>query len=130
MEKKNHFNVNFKNSEASIKANITLISFKEGDNQIIYAPQLEVSGYGKNETEAMESFNISLAQFFDYTVNKKTIHTVLTSLGWKVSKGSVKHPKKINAPTWGDLIKNNESLESLLTNQNIVTSKKQIAIPV
>lgn len=130
MSKNHRINVDFKNAEAKVKANIVLISFKEEDNFIVYSPHLEVTGYGKSEEEAMESFNHSLGVVLDYTVNKKTLHEELISLGWELKKGTAKNPKKINAPSWGDLIKNNASLEELLNNQNITTSHKEVAIPV
>ena len=42
MGKNHQVNVDFKNSEANVKANIVLISFKEDDNYIIYSPHLDV----------------------------------------------------------------------------------------
>ncbi len=130
MSKNHHINVDFKNSEAKVKANIVLISFKEEDNFIIYSPHLEVTGYGKSEEEAMQSFNHSLGIFLDYTVKKKTLHEELLSLGWELKKGSAKNPKKVNAPSWSDLLKNNASLEELLNKHNITTTHKEVAIPV
>lgn len=127
---KNHINVDFKNAEAKVKANIVLISFKEQDNYIVYSPHLEVTGYGKSEDEAMQSFNHCLAVFLDYTVNKKTLHKELISLGWQLKKGSTKNPKKINAPSMSDLLKHNTTLKELLNKQNITTMQKEVAIPV
>ena len=130
MNKNTHVNVNFKNSEAKVKANIVLISFKEEDNYIIYSPHLEVTGYGKTEDEAMQSFNHCLGVFLDYTTNKKTLHQELINLGWKLKKGSVKNPRKIDAPSMGELVKHNAQLEELLNKQNITTTHKEVAIPV
>ncbi|SNB42384.1 hypothetical protein VT569_07100 [Flavobacterium psychrophilum] len=76
MNKNNHINVDFKNAEAKVKANIILISFKEQDNYIVYSPHLEVTGYGKSEDEAMQSFNHCLGVLIDYTVNKKTLQRI------------------------------------------------------
>lgn len=130
MSTNHHINVDFKNAEANVKANIVLISFQEGDNYIVYSPHLEVTGYGKTHQEAMDSFNHCLGVFLDYTVNKKTLHEELVSLGWELKKGSAKRPKKINAPTWSDLIKNNTALENLLNTHNISTVQREVAIPV
>lgn len=130
MAQNHHVNIDFKNSEAEVKANIVLLSFKESDNFIIYSPHLEVTGYGKSEDEAMQSFNHSLAAFLDYTVNKKTLHEELASLGWQLKKGTSKNPKRINAPSWRELLKNNATLEDLLNKQDITTSHKEVAIPV
>jgi hypothetical protein len=130
MSKNNHVNVNFKNSEAQVNAKIVLISFKENNTFIIYSPHLDITGYGLTEEEALLSFNHCLGVFLDYTVKKKTIHQELVSLGWELKKGTSKNPKRINAPSWGDLIKNNHSLEMILNKQDIKTTHKKVAIPM
>lgn len=130
MNQNHHINVDFKNSEAKVKANIVLISFKELDNFIIYSPHLEVTGYGKTQDEAMNSFNHCLGVFLDYTTNKRTLHKELIRLGWELKKGSIKRPKKINAPSMTDLALHNEQLKELLNKQNITTIQKEVAIPL
>jgi hypothetical protein len=125
-----HINVNFKNAEAKVKANIVLISFKEQDNFIVYSPHLEVTGYGKSEEEAMSSFNHCLGVFLDYTTNKKTLHKELTRLGWELKKGTVKRPRRISAPSMTDLAIHNEQLKELLNKHDISTIQKEVAIPV
>ena len=130
MNKNHHINVDFKNAEANVKANIVLISFKEEENYIIYSPHLEVTGYGKSEEEAMESFNHCLGVFLDYTVNKKTLHKELISLGWELKKGTIKNPKKINAPSISELLKHNSALEELLNKHDIKTTQKEVSIPL
>ncbi|MBX9886701.1 MAG: hypothetical protein K2Y30_02050 [Flavobacteriaceae bacterium] len=130
MSTNHHVNVNFKNAEAKVKANIVLITFKEEDNYIVYSPHLEVTGYGKNEDEALTSFNHCLGVFLDYTTNKKTLHKELIRLGWELKKGTVKRPKKINAPSMSDLVLHNEQLKELLNKHDISTTQKEVAIPV
>lgn len=130
MNQNHHINVDFKNSEAKLNAKIVLVSFKEDDNFIVYSPHLEVSGYGKTQQEAMDSFNHCLGVFFDYTVNKKTLHEELISLGWQLKKGTIKKPLKINAPSMSELLKHNTALEDLLNKQNISTIQKEVAIPL
>ena len=123
-------NVDFKNATAHVKARIVLISFQEGSDYIVYSPHLEVTGYGKNQEEAMESFNHCLGVFLDYTVKKETLHEELISLGWAIQKGSAQRPKKIKAPNWSDLIQNNTELAQLLNTHDISTMQREVAIPV
>jgi hypothetical protein len=130
MSTNHQINVDFKHAEASMKTNIVLISFQEVDTFIVYSPHLEVTGYGQSQQEAMDSFNHCLGVFLDYTVNKKTLHEELVTLGWVLKKGSAKRPKKINAPTWSDLIINNTALEDLLNIHTISTVQREVAIPV
>ena len=129
---KNNFDLeaDFKNSGNNIHVKIAMFSFKENDNYIIYTPHLEVSGYGKSEDEAMNSFNIALGEFLNYITNKKTLHAVLTQLGWALKKGSPKHPKRITAPEWTDLLKSNEDLTKILSSQEFSKKDRDVAIAV
>lgn len=49
---------------------LSLIPFNEGDVIIIYSPALDLSGYGYNEKEAKESFEITLEEFLNYIIEK------------------------------------------------------------
>jgi len=130
MKKNFNLEADFKNSEGDIHVKIAMFSFKEKDNYIVYTPHFEVSGYGKTEDEAMNSFNLALGEFLDYITNKKTLHTVLTQLGWALKKGSPKHPRRIIAPEWTDLLKSNEDLTKILSNQEFSKRDRDVAIAV
>ncbi len=130
MEKNLNLSAEFKNSGGEVKVNLLLVCFKEGENYITYSPHLEVSGYGKTEQDSIDSFNHCLKEFLSYTVNKKTLHKELISLGWELRKGSEKRPKKIVAPSISSLLKSNSTLEDLLNTKNISTSHKEVALPV
>lgn len=130
MNDRRNVSVQFQNSAGKVHADILLISFKEEDNYIMYTPHLDISGYGKTEDEARSSFETSLKMLLDYTLNKKTLVNLLSSLGWKLVKGTVKKPKKITAPGFSEMIKDNEYLEDLVNNKPIVTSKRTVELAV
>lgn len=130
MSTSRRLSADFKNASGKVNVQVVLISFKEGNYHIVYAPHLEVTGSGLTEDEAMKSFHISLGMFLDYTVNKKTLHEELITLGWELKKGTEKKPRKINAPSWAQLIKKNSSLENILNLHNVTTSHEQVAIPM
>lgn len=119
----------FKNNITTINSQIIIISFKEDDTYIVYSPQLEITGYGNSEKEAQESFEICLSEFFDYTTKKKTIVEELVHLGWELKKGTEKHPKKVNAPTWVDLFRKNPAFSDLMNSKETRTSQRSVAIP-
>jgi hypothetical protein len=129
MSKQQVVNVNFSGTNTTVTAKIVLFTFKEDSNFIVYSPHLDVTGYGITEEAAMSSFNHCLGEFLDYTVNKKTLHDELVHLGWDLKKGTSKKPKKVNAPSWSDLLKKNTSLEDLLNKHNLHTIQKEVAIP-
>jgi len=71
----------------TVNVSVPLLSFKEDDDTfIVYSPALDVSGYGDTEEEARKSFELTLEEFINYTINKKTFQSELTRLGWKIKK--------------------------------------------
>ncbi len=62
---------------------IVLLSFKEDNNFILYAPTLDLSGYGEDEGEAEASFKESLFEFLNFTIKNQTLDAELKRLGWK-----------------------------------------------
>ena len=111
----------FNNAQAVAKTNVVIFSFQDADSYIVYSPQLDVSGYGKTQKEALSSFDYCLAGFLDYTFKKETLYEELISLGWKLKKGINNNLKQIKAPSWSELIKKNPALEVLLSTHNINT---------
>ncbi|HRO41329.1 MAG TPA: hypothetical protein PL009_00750 [Flavipsychrobacter sp.] len=78
--------VHFHNTGENVACNLPLILFEEDNNTICYCPALDLSGYGSNEVEAQKSFEITLGEYFSYTINKKTLKTDLSRLGWQFKK--------------------------------------------
>lgn len=89
-------NIQFKNSTSEVQAKVQLITFTENEICFCHCPQLNTTGYGHNEQEAFDSFNIVIKEFFNYTTNKKTLGKILENLGWKIKKGSTKKPTNMN----------------------------------
>ena len=103
-------------SDGMFRVGLSLIEFKEDDVTIIYSPALNLSGYGYNPDEAMNSFHIAIHEFFRYTHNKKTFNEVMKELGWSI-KGGKKHPK-IQPPLNSDLIANNSLYNEIINSKN------------
>ncbi len=66
---------------------LVLLSFKEDNIFIVYAPTLDLSGYGDNQEEANSSFDTSLDEFLDFTIKNNTLNTELKRLGWRNDLG-------------------------------------------
>jgi len=119
----------FKSASTSVAIHLTLIQFKDEDGvNIIYAPFLDLSGYGHTVKEAKDSFEVVLADFLDYTINKKTIGKVLKKLGWDM-KGSVKRPIKFKPPTMSEMIKSNNYVSEIFDKYPTNTYHKEVGIP-
>lgn len=91
-----------------IKGNLSIIQFKEGKNIILFSPALEITGYGATELDAKKSFEITLQEFFRYTLKKNTLKKELERLGWSI-KG-----KKLIQPEFSDLLIRNKDLHSII----------------
>jgi len=100
--------------------------FSEDNTKIMYCPALEVSGYGKSDPEARESFETSLDQFLEYTILKKTLSSELEKLGWKLHD---KH-KPAYPPTMQQLLEKNENFNRIFNDHPFKKIDEQFEIPV
>ena len=94
---------------------------------MIYAPTLDLFGYGKTKKEAEESFEITLDEFMRYTVNKGTLIPELKRLGWEVSENK-KKPKFI-APLLSYLLTDNKQFNEIFNKGEYHKYNQQISIP-
>ena len=67
---------------------LDLLFFKEDNVCFVYAPALDITGYGSTETEAQHSFVLTLEAFLDFTQKNKTLESELKRLGWKKDNAS------------------------------------------
>lgn len=116
---------NFKNKKGSVKIEMPIFSFKEDDVTIIYAPALDLCGYGYSEEDAQESFKITLREFLDYTTNKGTFEKELKRLGWKVKKN-----KPMTLPDLSKLLVDREYLTEIFNEKDFRKYNAPIALPV
>lgn len=110
-----------------IKVNLSLIQFEEDGTQIVYCPALDVSGYGNTESEAMNSFSISLGEFFQYTTNKKTLASELKNMGWEVNKGK---NKPMSPPPMSRLLESNDNFSRIFNSHPFRKFDKAFDLPL
>ena len=105
--------MNVKSKSASIRKienriNLPLIIFEEGGAIICYCPALDLSGYGVNEMEALESYQYVLAEYFNDTMETNTLGKDLKRLGWKIYGA---HHKKLTPPAVTKLLESNSNFK-------------------
>jgi hypothetical protein len=110
-------------SEKRVEVTLSLLQFEQDQVVHIYAPALDLFGYGHSLEEAEKSFDIVLEEFFRYTLHKKTLRPELERLGWKIGK------KKISAPVLSDMIKSNAELKKIVDKRFPVMTNRLITIP-
>ena len=105
-----NFEGQYNSGKSSIEVNLALLEFMEADDFIIYSPGLDVTGYGKTKAEALESFEISLEEFFTYTLNKGTFAKELIRLGWEINKQKT----QFKQPNFDELLRDREYLSQVV----------------
>jgi hypothetical protein len=116
----------YKGDKGIVNAELDIVQFEENGIQIMYAPALDLAGYGKNDKEAIKSFNETIEEFFRYTLNKKTLFKELTRLGWKIKK----QHRKVSAPPMEALLDRNEQLREIMANHKTFNKyTRNVAVP-
>jgi hypothetical protein len=107
-----------------VKVGLTIILWKENDVYFQYSPELDLTGYGKSTTEAHTSFEQTLEDFINYTLNKNTLFDELERLGWTTNKKK----KRLRAPEEDQLLEDNETYKDLLNMPGTKRSTTSLAI--
>lgn len=121
-----HLTAEFDFSKGKLDLGLSLVQFEEDGTKFIYAPALDITGYGDSFVEAEESFKIVLEEFFKYTMNKGTLNQALKELGWEV-KGSRKKPK-FKPPIDSDLVTKNPTYTDIVNNKQYSRAVQSFAV--
>ena len=114
---------NYRDGRNWINVKLSLIEFEEDGLHFVYSPALDLTGYGKTEAEAKESYNQAIEEFLTYTSHKKTAFEVLERLGWIIKK------KKVSAPSLSELLQNRSYLEEIFTEKQFRKTDENVCIP-
>lgn len=106
-----------------------IFTFTDDGCKIVYAPALDLTGYGKTESQARESFDQALEAFTEYAMNKGTLVKELKRLGWKI-KTSTKKLKSVSSPDLADMLRSNDYLADVFQTKNFKKHNTSVALPV
>lgn len=109
-----------------IEVNLQIVQFNDNGVEVLFAPALEVYGYGNDFKEAVKSLSICLDEYLNYTHQKGTFEEDLKRLGWKI-KGS-KNNRKYKTPMFSEMLTNNERLIDIINNKQIQTYSTNLAM--
>ena len=102
------------NRDGKLSVTLDVYVFMEGSTYIAYSPALDLSGYGESEEDAKESFSIVMEEYIKYGTSRRTLVKDLRAHGWKVR--SFKQ-RKMSAPSFDILLKNNDTFKDILENK-------------
>jgi len=113
-------------NDQKVVFSLDIILFEEDGATICYCPALDLSGYGVNESEALESFRFVVTEYFDYTSKKQTLQKDLQRLGWNIRR-SVK--KKMIPPAATSLLEHNSNFKRVFDNFDYKKFRTSVEIP-
>ena len=116
----------FEDGKQRLSLQLNLLLWVEDGIHYIYAPSLDLTGYGESEEQALSSFEYTLGEFVSYTQSKKTLFEELERLGWSVNK----QKKRVHAPDHGELLLDNETYRELSVREGVRQGQKELALAV
>jgi len=122
-----NFAAKLKNSKAIVDTHLSLLSFVENDIHYLYSPELDIYGYGQNETQARDSFTTTFKATISYMVNKRTLTEELKTLGWTVKKN--KKGVLYTPPLFSNLIEENEEVRNIVNTKVYTKYNHAVQLP-
>jgi O-methyltransferase involved in polyketide biosynthesis len=108
----------------SFMSRLDLLFFKEDAVFFVYAPALDVTGYGMTENEAQNSFVETLEEFLSFTQKNKMLESELKRLGWKQDQTT----KVFQPPFLDEMLQNHAYLSEIVREYDFQKSNFQFAI--
>ena len=110
----------------SLSVSLSMYLFKEDKSYILYCPALDLSAYGDTEDKAKDNFADIFGITIKYMLNKNTLKEDLLNHGWQIKN---LNQKKIKAPSFETMFKNNDSFREILEKKEYTTYKQDVGIP-
>ena len=73
-------------SKDSITLQLDVLIIKEEDYFVAYCPALELSSYGKSQSEAKAAFKVDIKIFIDETAKNGNLEKYLLKQGWTLQR--------------------------------------------
>ena len=91
-----------------METQIAIYSYIDENLHVIYAPSLALFGYGDDETEARQSFEITLTEYFDYQAENNTLEKDLLANNWQIKEN------EFYQPSFQIMVQNDEEFSKIL----------------
>lgn len=104
--------------------NIPILNWQEDGLFYVYAPSLDLTGYGNTAKEADDSFTTTLTEFVKYIENKGTMYTELQRLGWTVNEKK----KRVHPPEHEQLLEDNETFRELSNMPGVISGSTDLQL--
>ena len=119
--KKQQVKATFGNAEIRL----ALYSYIDEGVHVVYAPALDMFGYGEAEHVALQSFETTLNEYLAYVTQHKTLEKDLEKYGWTLNtqKGLYK------APALHELLLRDETFYEIVNNRSYRKFDRTVHLP-
>ena len=104
---------------------LDVFSYKDNGVQMMYAPSLDLCGYGATVDDAKQSFEVVVSEYLRFGLENQTLETDLRAHGWK----SGSEMQEFESPDILSLIRRNKQLQKVMRNDYRKVSKR-LSVPV
>ena len=104
----------------SIKVLLDVFSYKEDGVQLMYAPALDLCGYGATVDEAKHSFEVVVSEYLRFGLENGTLRDDLLIHGWTSSA----EMQEYESPDIMSIIRSNKQLQSVMRRNYRKVSKR------
>ncbi|MGQ3015107.1 MAG: hypothetical protein ACT6QS_15455 [Flavobacteriales bacterium] len=108
------------------KIRLRLYIWSEDKVFFVYAPALDLTGYGNTETEAKDSFTHILQETVSYMENKDTLFDELERLGWTTNRAK----RRVKAPDIKEMKEDNEEFRIISSKPNVKTINESLELAI
>jgi hypothetical protein len=119
-----HLHADFPGHGISVK--LSLYTYIDENVNVVYSPALDLYGYGNDELEARQSFDLALREYIAYTVKHKTLEADLKQYGWTLNK----RQKLVKSPDMSSLLHEREVFQQMVNDRPFKKFDLQIELPV
>lgn len=108
-----------------IGVRLDVFSYKDNGVQMMYAPSLDLCGYGPTIEDAKRSFEVVVSEYLRFGLENRTLGMDLLAHGWK----SGSEMQEFESPDILSLIRRNKQLQKVMRNDYRKVSKR-LSVPV
>lgn len=119
--KKQQVNATFGNAQIRL----ALYSYIDEGVHVVYAPALDVFGYGEAEHMALQSFETTLNEYLTYVAQHNTLEKDLRKYGWTLNTQKGLY----NAPPLHELLLRDETFYEIVNNRSYRKFDRTVHLP-
>ncbi|MBO4670436.1 MAG: hypothetical protein J5640_01140 [Bacteroidales bacterium] len=109
----------------NIRVWLDVFSYKEDGVQMMYAPALDLCGYGATMDEAKKSFEVVVTEYLRFGLENGTLKDDLSAHGWTSSS----EMQEYESPDILSIIRSNKQLQTVM-HRNYRKISKRLSVPV